>query len=84
MQICETWSIADERIRVFFLSQKDVIQKENNRFSYGQCEVSLTPLPLRQVGRFRFPQTQVEFIGPEGDTETIHRRFFLQFISAGA
>jgi len=84
MQIRETWSITAERIRAFFLSQNDVLEIEGDRFSYGQCEVCLTPLPLRQVGRFRFPQTQVEFVGPEGDTKTIHKRFVLQFISAGA
>ena len=32
MQINETWSITAERIRDFFLSQDDILQKEDNRF----------------------------------------------------
>ena len=83
MQISETWSISYERIRDFFLSQSEIRQNGDIGFFYGQCEIRLTPLPLRQVGRFRFPQTQVEFNGPEPDTEAIRRRFVLQFISIG-
>ena len=82
MQISEIWSITAERIRDFFLTQNDVRRNEDG-FSYGQCEIRLSPLPPRRVGRFRFPQTRVEFEGPEPDTEEIHRRFVLQFISAG-
>lgn len=83
MQISEIWSISDERIKDFFLTQNDVRQNADDRFSYGQCEVRLSSMPQRQIGRFCFPQTQVEFEGPESDTEEIHRRFVLQFISAG-
>ena len=83
MQIKEIWSVSFERIREFFLAQSDVRQNGNARFFFGQCEIQITPLPLRQVGQFRFPQTQVEFSGPASDTEAIRQRFFLQFISAG-
>ncbi len=83
MQIQEVWSISSERIRAFFLAQNDVCRKGNDRFSCGQCGIDITPLPFRKVGGFRFPQTRVEFDGPEPDTEEIHRRFVLQFISAG-
>lgn len=83
MQIQEVWSIPAERIREFFLSQSDIRQKEENRFSYGSCELSLEPLPSRKVGAFRFPQTQVTFAGQEEETAAIHQRFVLQFISAG-
>ncbi len=83
MQICETWSITAERIRAFFLTQNDILQNEDNCFSCGQCEIVLTPLPLREMGRFHFPQTKVEFSGPDEDTKAIHRRFVMQFISAG-
>ena len=83
MQISETWSISDERIRAFFLSQDDVRQKEDGIFSSGCCGIRLTPLPPRRVGRFDFPQTRVEFDGPDEETERIRRRFVLQFISAG-
>ena len=83
MQISEVWSISDERIRAFFIAQNDVLQKKNDMFSCGQCEIRISPLPLRELGCFQFPQTRVEFDGPEADTAEIHRRFVLQFISAG-
>ncbi len=83
MQIVEIWSIPYERIRDFFLAQDDVRILEEGCFSCGQCEVRLLSLPFRRVGRFSFPQTYVEFSGPDTDTEKIHRRFVLQFTSAG-
>ena len=83
MQITETWSVSSERIRDFFLTQNDARENEDGSFSFGQCEVRVSPLPLRRVGRFSFPQTHLVFDGPKEDTETIHRRFVLQFISAG-
>ena len=83
MQISEIWSISDERIRAFFRDQRDVRQKGADRFVFDRCEIRLTPLPLRQMGCFRFSQTKVEFSGPDPETEEIHRRFVLQFISAG-
>ena len=83
MQISETWSIADERICTFFLAQNDIRKLEKDTFSYHQCEIRLISLPLRKVSRYAFPQTLVEFDGPEPDVREIHRRFVLQFISAG-
>ena len=83
MNITETWSISHERIAAFFSGQEDIFPIGDGRFSCGQCEIRLSPLPLRQVGRFYFPQTQVEFDGPEADADAVHRRFVLQFISAG-
>ena len=83
MQACEIWSVPAERIRDFFLSQNDVRQEADDRFSFGACGIRLTALPPRPVGRFCFPQTQVEFDGPGPDAEAIHRRFVLQLISAG-
>ena len=83
MRIQETWSLTAERIRDYFLSQDDILQTGNNTFSCGQCEILLTPLPERSVGSFRFPQTLIVFSGPEPETAAVHRRFVLQFISAG-
>lgn len=83
MQITETWSIDCERVTAFFSGQDGVRANGESRFSYGTCEILVTPLPPRGVGRFQFPQTQVSFTGPEPDREEIHRRFVLQFISAG-
>ena len=83
MQIRETWSITDERIKTFFLGQCDVRDLGNDCFAFGACMIRITALPLRQVGQLFFPQTRVEFSGPESDTDKIHQRFVLQFISAG-
>ncbi len=83
MQIAETWSISCEKIAAFFSRQADVRSNENGSFSFGQCEIRLTPLPFRQTGRLRLPQTGVAFDGAEADTEAIHHRFVLQFLSAG-
>ena len=83
VQISEIWSISAQRIRAFFLSQNDVRELEEDRFLYGSCAISLVPLPQRQLGRFSFTQTRVTFDGPESETAAIHRRFVLQFISAG-
>ena len=83
MRITEIWSIADERIAAFFSGREDVRANGDGSFSYGRCAIRITPLPERAMGSFRFPQTKVEFNGPEAEAEAIHRRFALQFISAG-
>ena len=83
MQIRETWSITEERIKTFFLGQCDVKDLGNGCFAFGACMIRITALPLRQVGQLSFPQTRVEFSGPESDTDKIHQCFVLQFISAG-
>lgn len=84
MEIRETWGIPLNRIEAFFQSQSDVRTGGEGIYLFGDCEIRLTALPERGVGPLRFPGTQVEFRGPERDTETIRRRFVLQFISAGA
>ena len=79
----EIWAIPRERIERFFQSQSDVRPNGDGSFSFGRCEIRITPMAEREIGRLRFPQTQMAFEGPEADTEKIHRRFVLQFISAG-
>lgn len=83
MRIQEIWAIPRERIEGFFRAQSDIRQDGDGVFSFGRCEIRATALPERQIGRLRFPQTQMEFAGPDADTQEIHRRFVLQFISAG-
>ena len=83
IEIREIWSVSDERIKDYFLAQGDVRQDEVSSFSCGPCKICLALLPPREVGRFRFPQTRVTFSGPDEETAAIHRRFVLQFISAG-
>ena len=83
MEIREIWAISPERIEAFFLSQDGGSRRGEGLFAFGDCRVRVAVLPERQMGRFRFPQTQVDFEGPEEETEALHRRFILQFISAG-
>ena len=80
----EIWAIRRERIERFFRSQQDVRENENGSFSFGHCEIRVKAMPERKIGSLRFPQTQMEFEGSEADTEEIHHRFVMQFISAGA
>ena len=84
MEIKETWSIPVARIEEFFLSQDDVQKCGEDVFSTGNCRISIAALPPRRFGTFSFPATRIEFSGADRETEMIHRRFVLQFISAGA
>ncbi len=83
MLISEIWSISAERIEAFFLAQTDLREIGKGRYARGLCELRVTPLPERPLGRFFFPQTRVEFEGPEEEASALHRRFVLQFLSAG-
>lgn len=83
MDICEIWSISIERIAAFLSSHDEVLTYSGDHFSFRGCDISLAVLPDHRVGSFLFPRTQVCFSGPASDTEEIHRRFVLQFISAG-
>ncbi|MBR4473441.1 MAG: hypothetical protein IKS55_07355 [Oscillospiraceae bacterium] len=83
MVIQEIWAIPLDRIERFFQSQNDVRPNGDDGFSFGQCKIRITSMSEREIGSLRFPQTQMEFEGPDADTEEIHRRFVLQFISAG-
>ena len=80
----EIWAIRRERIESFFRSQNDVRPNGDGAFTFGRCEIRVTAMPERQIGRMCFPQTQVEFEGPETDTKKIYHRFVMQFSSAGA
>ena len=63
----EVWAVEAVRIEEFF------------RDNGGSAEV--IPMPERMIGSFSFPQTRVIIYGP--DAEDIHRRFVIQFASAG-
>ena len=82
MQKREIWAIPRERIERFFQSQ-DEVRSCGGAFSFGGCEIRITSMEEREIGRLRFPQTRMEFEGPEADLKEIYRRFVLQFISAG-
>ena len=83
MDIREVWGIPKARIGAFLHSQADVLPCGEDRFSFLGCSICLTELPDRAAGPLSFPNTRVEFHGPESETAEIYRRFVLHFISAG-
>ena len=83
MRICETWGIPPERIREYLCREEKLRITEPDRYSDGAVTISLKASPPRVLGSFAFPQTQVTFEGSDRETESLHRRFVLRFISAG-
>lgn len=83
MRICEIWGITPERIREYLLEEEKLYMTEPDCYSNGNVTVSLNILPPRVLGAFAFPQTQVMFEGGDKETEKLHHRFVLRFISAG-
>ncbi len=84
VEIKETWGVPVARIEEFFLSQDDVQKCGEGVFLLENCRISIAALPPREFGPLSFPATRIEFSGSDRETELIHRRFVLQFISAGA
>ena len=81
-QFYETWAISYGRIADFLCSQ-GAEHTEPSRFLFDRVEVRVTSLPPRRIGALSFPCTLMEFAGEDCETEKLHRRFVLQFISAG-
>lgn len=82
MEYHENWAVSLDRIERFFREQPDVDAGAEG-FSFGDCRIRLTELPSRPLGPVMVPYTLVEMTGSDSDTEKIHKRFFLRFISAG-
>ena len=83
MEITEIWSISPERIDEFLLSIGGILQEDTGVYSFDGCQVRLTVLPDRMIGRFPICRTQVCFSGEKEKTEKIHWAFKLRFLSAG-
>lgn len=66
----EVWAVDAKRIERFFLDLGDTAGN-----------VRVIALPERRVGMLAFPQTRVIIAGE--DAEEIHRKFALNFMSAG-
>lgn len=67
----EIRSVPEKRIREYFASA-----------GTGGCEIAVTPMPERQIGRLSFPQTRVVIEGERA--EEVYRAFSLNFLSGGA
>ena len=83
MEITEIWSISQERINEFLLAIGGIPLEDAGGYSFDGCQVRLTVLPDRMIGRYPICRTQVHFSGEEEKTERIHRAFKLRFLSAG-
>ena len=82
MVLDENWGIPLDRIVSFFSAQPDVTACEG-AFLFADCRITLTALPGHTLGPWEMPLTRVHMEGPDGDVQTIHRRFYLRFLSAG-
>ena len=82
MVLDENWGIGIGRIRAFFSAQPDVTV-DGEEFLFGGCRIILTPITGHYLGPWEMPRTRVRMEGPEEDVRTIHRRFYLRFLSAG-
>ena len=83
MEICEIWSIAPERIGAFLRSIGGLRREGEDVYVFEGCEVRLTRLADRTLGRVSLPRTELRFSGEEEATRRIYRAFFLNFLSEG-
>lgn len=83
MGYTENWGLSLQRIEDYLNAQEDVERLAPLRYRFGTAELLLTSLPPGSMGPFPIERTLVEFRGEGKDTEEIHRRFTLRFLSAG-
>ena len=83
MEIRQVWGVPRTRIEEF-LRSKGLRETEPGLFRAESCEVRLTALPPRSMGVFSVSPTQLDFSGADDELAALHRRFTLQFLSAGA
>lgn len=82
MVIDENWALSIERAHAFFKEQNDVFPNSNG-YQFGSCQITLTEIPPKSNHPFAVPRTRLEIVGPMDEAKSIHRRFFLRFLSAG-
>ncbi len=82
MVVEETWGVPIERAKRFLVSQQDITQQETG-YSFRTCHITLTELDFGMMGKIPFPRTLLHIEGPETEANAIHRRFLIQFLSAG-
>ena len=80
MNYNEIWGIAFSRISKYFSTQEDVESFGPRSFKFKDAVIELEELPDKALGSMRVCQTRVTISGE--DAEEIHRRFYLQFLSA--
>ena len=78
----ENWAVEIGRIRAFFREQEDACEKDGG-FICGNCRITLIQKEENAMGKWLLPRTLVIFEGEDDAVLSIHRRFFLRFLSAG-
>lgn len=78
MEYSGIWAIPFHSAEEFF--RKHTEEKENF-FQYKNCTVILEKLP--EKGILKIPQTKIFISGNDEDTKEIHKKLFLNFLSAG-
>ena len=79
----EVWSVSIDRVREFFRAQPDVTAENGDFYTFQAVQITLKALEPAKNGIFSASRTRIVMEGPEEEVKAIHRRFFLQFLSAG-
>lgn len=82
MVVTENWAVSKSRIQEFFKKNYDCLW-ENGSCRIGEVEVTLSPLPDNQILKVPIPRTEIRISGPDTEAAEIHRKFVLNFLSAG-
>ncbi len=83
MHIDENWAVSPERIQHFFSEQEDVSCDIDGHFHYKNCIITLERKSATLNKPISITRTRLIMDGPDEEVTTIHRRFFLRFLSAG-
>ena len=80
MEYDEIWAISIPQIENFF-KQNPCIRYDGSKYWYKNCAIKIEK--LAEKGILQIPQTRVVMLGQDNDTNEIHEKFFLIFLSAG-
>ena len=82
MNYDEIWGIEVSRVRDFFEQQSDVSYVSEDKFAFRGARISIEALEDRHLGSLHFARTHIKITGG-ADSEEIHRRIYIRFMSAG-
>lgn len=80
MEYNEIWAVSTGQAEEFF-QQNPAVQYDGSNYFYKNCIITIEKLPEREI--LKIPQTRIVMSGQDSDTEEIHKKFFLHFLSAG-
>lgn len=79
----ETWTIGIDEIKGFIEAQPGIICDGGDVYMSGKCRIELFEAPDHMLGGMKLKRTRIVLSGDDADLESFHRRFVLQFMSAG-